>query len=88
VYKDWGLTLEKYWIFLNAVESDKVDSPTLEKSSRFKLEFLEEGDNSTCVGEEETVCELFAWYDFHKEFASKLVAEELLYLTELPTKVE
>jgi hypothetical protein len=50
VYKDWGLTLEKYWIFLNAEASDKVDKPTLEKSSKFKLEFLEEGERTTWLG--------------------------------------
>jgi spore coat polysaccharide biosynthesis predicted glycosyltransferase SpsG len=82
------LTLEKYCIFLNTEESDKVDSPTLEKSSRFKLEFLEDGDKTTWLGVEDKDCVVFDWYDFHNELASKFAVEELLYLIELPTRVE
>jgi hypothetical protein len=50
VYRDCGLTLEKYCIFLNAVESDKVVSPIFEKSNRFRLEDLEAGDSTTWLG--------------------------------------
>jgi hypothetical protein len=46
-YKECGLTLEKYCIFLKAVESDKVLKPTLEKSSKLRLELSEDGDSTT-----------------------------------------
>jgi hypothetical protein len=46
-YNDCGLTFEKYCIFLKEVESDKVERPTFEKSSKLILELLEEGDNIT-----------------------------------------
>jgi hypothetical protein len=53
VYKDCGLTFEKYWIFLKAVESDKVVNPTFEKSNKFIFELVDEGDNKTWLGAED-----------------------------------
>jgi hypothetical protein len=88
VYKDWGLTLEKYWIFLNTDVSDSVDNPTLEKSNRFRFEFFEDGDKTTWLGVDEIDWVDLDWYDFHKELASKLEEAELLYFIELPTSVE
>jgi hypothetical protein len=38
-----------------------VLNPTLEKSKRFKLEFLEEGDNTKLLGVEDTNCEFLDW---------------------------
>jgi hypothetical protein len=38
--------LEKYWIFLKAVESDKGVNPILEKSSKLTLELVEEGEST------------------------------------------
>jgi hypothetical protein len=52
------------------------------------LELLEDGDNNTWLGVEDRDCVDFDWYDFHKEFASRFLEEELSYLMELPTKVE
>ena len=87
-YKDWGLTLEKYCIFLKAVDSANVFSPTFEKSSKFTLELLDDGDNSMWLGVEESACVDFDWYDLHREFASRFLEEELSYFIELPTNVE
>lgn len=36
--------------------SDSVERPTLEKSSRFKFEFFEEGDKTTWLGVEDKAC--------------------------------
>jgi hypothetical protein len=87
-YKDWGLTFEKYCIFLNTEESDNVDKPTLEKSNRFKLEFFEDGDKTTWLGVDEIDWVDLDWYDFHREWASRFEVDELLYFIELPTSVE
>jgi hypothetical protein len=38
---------------LNAEASDSVDKPTLEKSNKFRLEFLEDGERTTWLGVEE-----------------------------------
>jgi hypothetical protein len=47
VYRDCGLTLEKYCIFLKDELSDNGVNPTLEKSKRFIFEEFEEGESTT-----------------------------------------
>jgi hypothetical protein len=44
------LVLEKYCIFLKAELSCIVESPTFEKSERFKDPFLSDGDSNKCEG--------------------------------------
>lgn len=73
---------------MKAVDSDKVFSPTLEKSSKFTLELFDDGDNNTWLGVEDRDWVDFDWYDFQRELASRFLEEELSYLIELPTKVE
>jgi len=65
-----------------------VLKPTLEKSSKFILEFLEEGESTRLLGLEDKNCEFLDWYDFQIELASTLEEAEELYLIELPTSIE
>jgi hypothetical protein len=80
--------LKKNCIFLKAVESLTVDTPTLSKFIKLRIFELSDGVSTTCAGVFDTLEFLLPWWYFHNVFDFKEFELELWYFKELPTKVE
>jgi hypothetical protein len=80
--------LEKNCIFLNAVESCRVETPILSILIKFIIFELSEGVNIVWAAVDDTFEFLLCWWYFHNVFDFNELEVELKYFSELPTTAE